>query len=1006
MFRWNLFVVFILLHLSAIGQDNSTIFFHLTESNGLSYNVVNSIFKDSRGLLWIGTYNGFNRFDGRNFFKYKIRKGSNSMQSEVVHSLCEDKNGFIWGATDKGVFRYDLLKDSFTNYMIKSMNKSTSFFEILCDEKGDIYTLGIWSVFRFNATKQKFEEVFVNITNTDSLNYFRNVKNGIVESPNKKGFWICTTSGILYYDKITKKRTDWRNTSKDSLFAPRSSSAIYKSKKNKIWFFDNDQSEIICFNPESLKIENRIKTLKNRIKSNVTTLFIDHEQQIWLNTWSYEMFKISISDGKTQGIEHNDNDLQSIPSSFVWDYYEDNNNTLWLATLSGIAICNNEYSLYNRFYLPNFIPELKTNSITNVFENTQDKTIWFTNAVNQLFHYWPKERKYKIYHFSEAKSNSNGMKPNGINHIQFYKNRIIISTYTGSWQITNEKEILEPLDLLPFDYKNFKCCEAFFLGDTLAVYNSGESLLIWDRIRQKTEFISHPKEDGFPEGKTIISGTLPVNFNSIYVAFAGDYLGHLDKNRNFSKVKLGTAYKDNNGSIKALEEDKNGNIWILYRSAGLFLYHTSSNSLQLWDEPDGLPGNRIHCMTLDEQERMWLMVYNKISVFLPATNKFFNFKIPYSESNYFYINTICKSSGNKIIASINNDLFEFYPDKLLLKPKYAHAKISQILATDTIIPIFNNEKIKLKSYQNTLHFFFGNNLIEEVFPHEVEYILEGAEKNWTISKNRFEAVYNNLNPGDYIFKVRLRGKNNNWISDESIIKFTIQTPFLKSIWFILLCIFLFASLVYFIYRFRLSKQKEILTLESKAEQLEKEKTMVLYDSLKQQLNPHFLFNSLTSLSSLIEINPSLASEFLDNLSKTYRYILKSRDNETVPLSNELQFTELYIKLQKTRFENGFIVETLIPEDYYHRRIAPVTLQNLIENAIKHNILDEESPLKISITIEDDYIVIRNNIQRKKMVETSNKQGLVNLQSLYTFLSEKPIKILEEKNNFIIYIPLI
>ena len=161
----------------------------------------------------------------------------------------------------------------------------------------------------------------------------------------------------------------------------------------------------------------------------------------------------------------------------------------------------------------------------------------------------------------------------------------------------------------------------------------------------------------------------------------------------------------------------------------------------------------------------------------------------------------------------------------------------------------------------------------------------------------------------------------------------------------------------------------------------------MYENLKQQLNPHFLFNSLTSLSGLIETDQQMAGNFLEQMSRIYRYILKNRDSELVSLKEELAFVQVYIKLQKTRFNEGLLVniQTNEEEDYY-KKIAPVTLQNLVENAIKHNVIDVETPLIIDITAENEYLIIKNNLQKKNMVETSNKQGLASLLSLYQYLT--------------------
>ncbi|MBA4851997.1 sensor histidine kinase [Emticicia sp. BO119] len=192
----------------------------------------------------------------------------------------------------------------------------------------------------------------------------------------------------------------------------------------------------------------------------------------------------------------------------------------------------------------------------------------------------------------------------------------------------------------------------------------------------------------------------------------------------------------------------------------------------------------------------------------------------------------------------------------------------------------------------------------------------------------------------------------------------------------------------------------------RASNLEKEKSQVQFDNLKNQLNPHFLFNSLTSLDSLIQENPPLARDFLQQLSKVFRYVLKNKEKGLVSLETELTFIKYYVGLLKTRFGESLQVEFMIKEDVLDLQIAPVTLQILIENAIKHNIINENNPLTIHIKSQEDTLLIENNIQKKKQVETSNGQGLINLKTLYSFLSNTAIEISTEKDIFLVKIPLI
>lgn len=192
----------------------------------------------------------------------------------------------------------------------------------------------------------------------------------------------------------------------------------------------------------------------------------------------------------------------------------------------------------------------------------------------------------------------------------------------------------------------------------------------------------------------------------------------------------------------------------------------------------------------------------------------------------------------------------------------------------------------------------------------------------------------------------------------------------------------------------------------RASNLEKEKSQVQFDNLKNQLNPHFLFNSLTSLDSLIQENPPLARDFLQQLSKVFRYVLKNKEKGLVSLETELTFIKHYVGLLKTRFGESLQVEYAIADDTLDLQITPVTLQILIENAIKHNIINENNPLTIYIKSKGDALLIENNIQRKKQVETSNGQGLMNLRTLYSFLSDRAIVISTDEDVFSVKIPLI
>ena len=191
------------------------------------------------------------------------------------------------------------------------------------------------------------------------------------------------------------------------------------------------------------------------------------------------------------------------------------------------------------------------------------------------------------------------------------------------------------------------------------------------------------------------------------------------------------------------------------------------------------------------------------------------------------------------------------------------------------------------------------------------------------------------------------------------------------------------------------------------EQLKKENLKSQLQSLKNQINPHFLFNSINSLSSLIGDDPEKAEEFLDEMSKVYRYLLRNNDDNLIPLSMELQFINSYYHLLKTRYGEAINLDIKVSDECSQRLLPPLTLQILMENAVKHNIILKEEPLQIEIICtNNEELTIKNNLQRKSMKVQSNNVGLQNIAAKYQLLNQPDIYINETATEFIVTVPLI
>jgi len=187
---------------------------------------------------------------------------------------------------------------------------------------------------------------------------------------------------------------------------------------------------------------------------------------------------------------------------------------------------------------------------------------------------------------------------------------------------------------------------------------------------------------------------------------------------------------------------------------------------------------------------------------------------------------------------------------------------------------------------------------------------------------------------------------------------------------------------------------------------EKEKAQFNLELLRNQINPHFLFNNLNTLSALIYESQDKAAGFVRMLSKVYRNILEYKNKETVSLADELSFFDTYWQLLNIRFKDMMFVHIRVEPNLHAKKMIPLTLQLLIENAIKHNVVSAQQPLQIQIYTENEMLVVSNPIQKKESLDYSSGLGLKIISNRYAFISDKQFEVLDDAKNFTIKIPLL
>ncbi|MGK7392113.1 MAG: two-component regulator propeller domain-containing protein [Candidatus Cyclobacteriaceae bacterium M2_1C_046] len=443
--------------------------------------------------------------------------------------------------------------------------------------------------------------------------------------------------------------------------------------------------------------------------------------------------------------------------------------------------------------------------------------------------------------------------------------------------------------------------------------------------------------------------------------------------------------------IYSITEDASGDIWASTSNAGLYRYDGKGFKAFI-------PSNDIRDLSItsiigDPKDNILIVSRSGIDILNPSSGSiFYN-----SEEVGIYdidpnLNAYSIDLEGNVWLGTQSGIIKYHPSKNI---KLAETKINEMQVF--LKPV--NEERKELSYDKN-HISFDYTGFWYLDPNKVTYLikLEGYDREWMHSRNNF-ITYPNLPPGDYSFKVK--SSTTGYFDDATpqIYSFTISPPFYSSIWFYLLMLTIAGGFMFLFVKTREKKLKA-------AERQKKEQVEFKFETLKSQVNPHFLFNSFNTLIAVIEEDQETAVEYVEKLSDFYRKILEYREQNVIPLKEELEMISNYYFLQMKRYKQNFKININVPEDQQQNFIPPMTLQLLVENAVKHNIISRDKPLSIYIDFENDYLLVKNNFQPRNYQEPSTGMGLNNIIHRFGLLTTREVLIEQTEKQFIVKIPLL
>lgn len=457
-----------------------------------------------------------------------------------------------------------------------------------------------------------------------------------------------------------------------------------------------------------------------------------------------------------------------------------------------------------------------------------------------------------------------------------------------------------------------------------------------------------------------------------------------------------TNYPLPGNAIHAFTEDKKGRIWFATANAGIG-YLGEQGELHRINTKEGLSDPTTTAITTLENGNLLIVHANGFDVYSPETGDIIYHS---SEENLDNINVDLNSltiaPDKTLWIGTEKGIIHYRPesDVKMRNPEVMLKSVSVFLK-----PVDLKIDNKFAADENNLSFNYM--ALWYADPQRLNYLftLEGYSTKWEKTKDHL-ITFPKLPPGNYVFKIRSSINQNFSRSAETRFAFQISPPFWQTWWFRIIASGLIALLIMIIVKRREKRLRNF-------ERLEKEKIKFQFETLKSQVNPHFLFNSFNTLISVIEDKPGLAIEYVEKLSEFFRNIVVYRDKNLVTLAEELILLDNYIFIQRKRYGENLKLEITIDEKTKHEMsVPPLTLQMLSENAIKHNAVSKESPLLISISVEGEMLIIKNNLNRKIAHEKSAGFGLENIKARYKLLTSEDIQIIKDDNNFQVIIPLI
>lgn len=845
-------IVFICLYvlwgvLEVTGQTWADIEFdRYTTKEGLSNGYINTILQDSKGFMWIGTPNGLNRFDGISFKNYYFDpKDSTSISGSWINSMTEDANGNLWLMTSNGICVYDRKNDKFSRKtIIVNDIRLTGYFFYTCtiDSKGYLWvSASNLDIFRFklydNPEIQSgilHAERFAIDEEDVDFNYKNNIFS-IVEDQDSR-IWLATYSNKLYYFDRTQNKFIGQ-----PLNIPGS---VKFSNKRKDLIKDSSGDLFLTIEDVGLIQYNKTKNicklytpLANGIGPRGKVLFAiaeDSEGRIWIGDRDSE--GITIFNKKTGKFSYCQADKwnpYSLLANKINCIYRDPTGDLWVGTIIGISKYSPGKSKFKRFISNSNIPHQLGHNNTLCFAEGKGDVIWIGTDGGGLNKFDRKTGLFTYYQHEEGKTNtlsSNAV----ISACEDHEGTVWMGTYHGGLAKLKDGKFSAYLP----DPKNPHAVASrnvwYVMEDSkqniwVGTLDKGIDLL--DRKTGNFYNYSYKANDRTGLCNNTINSIYEDSKKHLYIATSHG-VSILDLNAfDFTKAPdsltfTNLFYSEKGNSLSSdnvycTKEDYNGIIWFGTLSSGLDRYDPVSKTFTNYSTNDGLPGNSITSILVDSLNNLWLGTDKGLAKFNPATKKISVFDTKDGLQNRSIKGWALKTHDGEMYFGGPDGFNSFYPGSLK-----ANLNLHRPNVFITGFKIFNNsirpnevfdgrvvlttditeaKEVVLKHDENFFSFEFIALDFTTPEKNKYAYQLEGFDQNWMVCDTKREASYTNLDPGEYVFRVKASNNDGVWNEKGTSFKLIILPPWWETWWFRAILALTFTVFIVVMYYLRVAR---------------------------------------------------------------------------------------------------------------------------------------------------------------------------------------------------------